>query len=66
MGLYVSNLVHGVPSGVESELVHNYLYLAPLLRYHGPKVQYADVGLQPERSCLEIFFKLRESHLHVL
>ena len=50
MGLYVSNLVLGILNGVELELVYNFFMSCSIAELSWAKVQYADVGLQPEIS----------------
>ena len=57
MGMYISNLVHGVLIGVELELVYIFFISRSLAEISWAKVQYADVGLQHrhKRSYRRIF-----------
>ena len=50
MGSHVSNLVHGVLNGVELDFAYNFFTSCSVAEISWAKVQYADVGLQPEIS----------------
>ena len=48
MGLYVSNLVPGILNSIELDLVYNFFISCSIGEISWAKVQYADVGHQPE------------------
>ena len=50
VGLYASDWVHGVLNGIELEFVQNFFISCSSSEISWAKVQYADVGLQPEMS----------------